>query len=267
MNAPGRLSQSLVRLRNELSERDLAILQSVSDLRFVTGRQLQVMHFDGAHQTAAAAARSCRRVLGRLSDLQVLRRLERQVGGVRAGSAAFVYGVGPAGFRLIDESRSRQGFREPSMTFLDHSLATSEVLTTVVGATKADGLQLVRYETEPGCWREIPGYGTGETLRPDLMVVVARGDTEWHWWVEVDLATEHLPSIVRKCRQYVRYWQSGIEQSRTQVFPRVAWLTTTPKRSSAMKQAISDVDGGIGLFEVGLLDRPLDVLVPERSDA
>src|SRR5687768_17285305 len=101
MRPPRERGGSVARLRASLSDRDLAVLRSVADLRYVTGKQLQTLHFDGDHQTDLTAARTCRRVLERLSDLAVLRRLERTVGGVRAGSGAYVYGLGPAGHRLL----------------------------------------------------------------------------------------------------------------------------------------------------------------------
>jgi hypothetical protein len=44
-------------------------------------------------------------------------------------------------------------------------------------------------------------------------------------------------------------------------------LTTGEPRAAAMRTAIRKLDEGIGLFEVGLLNRPLDVLVPEGSSA
>jgi hypothetical protein len=255
----------LSRLRASLSDRDLAILHSVSDLRFLTARQLQVLHFDGDHHTPLTAARTCRRVLERLSDLGVLRRLDRVIGGVRAGSGSFVYGLGPAGHRLLADGRARHGFREPSLTFLDHTLAVAGLLTTIVGAAKRDDLQLVRHETEPAVWRSVPGYGTAETLRPDLLLVVARGAMEWHWFVEVDLASEHGPAVARKCRQYLRYYQSGREQALHEIFPKVAWLTTTSRRADQLRTLTREVAGDLPLFEVGLLGEPLPVLLPDEG--
>jgi hypothetical protein len=246
-----------------VSDRDLAVLRSVADLRYVTGTQLQTLHFDGDHQSDLTAARTCRRVLERLTDLSVLRRLERRVGGVRAGSGAFVYGLGPAGHRLLGDGRDRQGFREPSTTFLSHTLAVAGVVASLVAASKQDRCQLLHCETEPKCWRLIPDYGANaETLRPDLLVVIAHGDMEWHWFIEVDLATEHGPAVARKCRQYQRYFDSGREQAERGIFPKVGWLTTTSERAQRLRAITTEVSPDVPLFEVGLLGDPLPTLVP-----
>ena len=265
MSVPIHRAASLARLRTALSDRDLAVLQSVAELRYVTAGQLQTLHFDGAHETPLTAARTCRRVLQRLTDLAVLRRLDRVIGGVRAGSGAFVYSVGPSGHRLLADGRQRHGFREPSATFLDHTLAVSGVVATVVAAAKQGDVQLVSYETEPACWRSIPGYGS-DTLRPDLLLVLARGDMEWHWWVEVDLGTEHGPAVTRKCHQYLRYFQAGREQAERGIFPKVAWLTTTSRRVDQLRMLAADVAADPPLFEVGLLGQPLPLLVPGPED-
>jgi hypothetical protein len=262
----GRAS-SVAQLRSQLSNRDLAIVSSVTEFRFLTGRQLQVLHFDGQHNTTASSARSCRRVLNRLTSLHILQRLDRRVGGIRAGSASFVYCLDFAGHRLTASGRERHGHWQPSQTFMDHALAIADLFVRVVIASHAGRLQLVRYETEPQTWRTIPGYGTNDILRPDLSLVLTHGELEYHWRVEVDLATEHAGTIRRKCEQYLRYWQSGAAGDDAEVFPRVAWLTTSPTRADRIREIAEQAQGDVPLFEVGLLDRPLDVLLPDRGSA
>lgn len=266
MSPYGGKAKPLARLRTGLSDRDLAILHSVAELRYVTARQLQVLHFDGDHQTTLTAARTCRRVLERLTDLGVLRRLERVIGGVRAGSGSFVYGLGPSGHRLVEDGRARQGFREPSTTFLSHTLGVAGLLASVVAASKQDRCQLLHYETEPICWRLIPDYGSNtETVRPDLLLVLARGEMEWHWFVEVDLGTEHGPAVTRKCRQYRRYFDSGREQAERGIFPKVAWLTTTSERLKKLRAICNEASPDLPMFEVGLLGDPLPTLLPDEG--
>src|SRR5437870_4997317 len=96
--------------QENLSDRDLAVIRSVRQHRFLTARQIEEFHFT-THATDQAGARVCRRVLARLTRERLLARLERRVGGVRAGSASFVYALGPIGSRLLDENRRR--FTEP----------------------------------------------------------------------------------------------------------------------------------------------------------
>src|SRR6266851_903019 len=107
--------QQLQRLRSDLSERDLAILRSVHHLHFLSATQLQRLHFPSTSHTPLGAVRSCRRVLARLVDCRALIRLERRIGGVRAGSASFVYSLGPVGQRLLADEAPRRRRQEPSL--------------------------------------------------------------------------------------------------------------------------------------------------------
>src|SRR5207247_2442265 len=108
----GRLG--LERLRDEVSERDLAIVRSVREHRFLAAGHIEALHF-ADHASFDSAARISRRVLARLTRQRLLNRLERRVGGVRAGSASYIYALGPVGGRLIDGRRHR--VTEPSRLF------------------------------------------------------------------------------------------------------------------------------------------------------
>src|SRR5919201_2372321 len=150
--------RGLVQLRDRLSERDLEVIRSIAEHRFLTTRQIEALHF-ADHATELAGARVCRRVLARLSDERLLARLERRVGGVRAGSASFVYALGPVGGRLIDGQRRR--LIEPSTTFLTHTLAVAQAHVELVEATRTGQLELLSADIEPNCWRRYIGAGGG----------------------------------------------------------------------------------------------------------
>jgi Replication-relaxation len=166
---------------------------------------------------------------------------------------------------LVESGQDRHGHWQPSRTFLDHFLAIADLFVSVMAASNAGQLQLVRYETEPKTWRTIPGYGMSDTLRPDLLLVLGHGELEYHWRIEVDLASEHAATIQRKCQQYLRYWQSGAAGDSSEVFPRVAWLTTSVARAERIREVAEQVQGDVPLFEVGLLKRPLEVMLPDRG--
>src|SRR5437016_3555684 len=91
----------LEQLREQLSERDLAVLRSVQEHRFLTALHLQELHFTD-HSSPEAQARIRRRVLARLTRDRLLARLDRRVGGIRGGSGSYVYGLGQVGGRLLD---------------------------------------------------------------------------------------------------------------------------------------------------------------------
>src|ERR1700691_419567 len=119
--------RQLSEVEKNLLGRDLAIIDMVAELRLMTGRQIESIFFPvGVHDSTDAASRSCRRALNRLAGQRVLVRLSRQIGGIRAGSGAYVYGIGPVGHRLLNRDSSRPRYREPSALFIEHTLAAAD---------------------------------------------------------------------------------------------------------------------------------------------
>jgi hypothetical protein len=109
---PGRpymSARGVAQTRERLSGRDLAIIRQVAGLRLMSAKQIQAVHFpDAAHDNEQAATRARQRVLERLTRERLLIRLERRIGGVRAGSAGFVLALGPVGQRVLAASGSRR---------------------------------------------------------------------------------------------------------------------------------------------------------------
>ncbi|HLX87620.1 MAG TPA: replication-relaxation family protein, partial [Acidimicrobiales bacterium] len=107
--------RELERLRDDLSGRDLAIVGQVAEFRLMSAGQIRAVHFAlSEHDNELAAARACQRVLARLVRDRLLVRLERRVGGVRAGSASFVYGLAPVGQRVLALRGPRRRYHEPT---------------------------------------------------------------------------------------------------------------------------------------------------------
>lgn len=224
-------------LRARLSERDMAIVESISEHRFVTARQIEELHFS-EHSSDLAGARVCRRVLARLNRDRVVARLVRRVGGIRAGSASYVYALGPIGSRLLDDGRRR--LVEPSALFLDHTLAVAETHVQLVKAARIGQLELASVEVEPRCWRRYLGAsGAPEIVRPDLYVVTTSDAFEDCWFLEVDRGTESPAALIRKCRAYETYWRSGAEQQTWGAFPIVVWIVPNPERQRRIEVLIA----------------------------
>lgn len=92
----------LLRLATDLGERERTAVELVAKLRLISHAQLaSLLGSADGHASAASTARSVRRTLARLTALGVLARLERRVGGLRAGSGGYVYYLGPVGQRLL----------------------------------------------------------------------------------------------------------------------------------------------------------------------
>lgn len=239
---------SVRELRARLAERDLAVVARVAELRLLSGRQIEAVHFPHeAHASAETAARHCRRVLARLVRDRVLVRLARQVGGVRAGSGSFLYALGPVGQRLLNEERPRSRRYEPSAAFVEHQLAVSQLVVDLTLAARRGEIELLAVQGEPACWRAVSAVGR-VVLRPDLFLAVAAAELEYRWFVEVDRGTHHLPAVRRKARLYESYYRSGVEQASHGVFPRVLWITPDTTRTARLREAL-----GGGEFSGGLL--------------
>lgn len=231
-------------LKDQLVARDHELLDSVDKYRLLTTKQVQRLHFDIAHPTPAAAARACIRALNRLQNLGVVKPLQRRIGGVRAGSAGFVWFVGPAGERLLrdrslDGRSGRRNYREPSRHFVDHTLAVSELAVTSIEASRNGTFDLLRIQTEPASWQaSLSRFGTAQTLKPDLRLVTASGDYEHHWFIELDLDTEHLPVIVRQCEAYHAHRATGRYQAEHGLYPAVLWVVPTEQRRRQLVRKI-----------------------------
>jgi hypothetical protein len=138
---------------------------------------------------------------------------------------------------MVGAPRGR--FKQPSARFLDHRLSVADCYVRLVTAQHAGQLELLEAAPEPDSWRPFLGPGgVPELLKPDLAVVTASGDYEDVWFIEIDRATESLPTIVAKCQQYERYRRSGREQERAGVFPLVVWVTPDERRAEQIDRAI-----------------------------
>jgi hypothetical protein len=240
-------------------------------LRLAGAGHLERLHFrEGSPVTQG---RRCRRVLQRLTDHHLIGRLERRVGGVRAGSAGFIYRIAPKGLQVLDllgdgSGASYRRRPEPSRHLGDHTLAGTELYVALVEAERAGRLEVLRHEPEPNCWRTYLGHGGQRVvLRPDGLVVTAapEGQTEHWWFVEVDLGTEAPTTIRSKVHAYQAYAATGQEQAAHGVFPRVAFLTTTERRAAVLDRAIRSVPGADSLCSVGLLSDAMAVIGPQSQ--
>lgn len=240
----------IAHLAERLSERDLTILACLDRFRLLTSRHLQRLHF-ADHSSDLAGARACNRAMERLRDLGVVDSLDRRIGGVRRGSASYVWQLAAAGERYLRATEGhshRRRFMEPGGTFVNHTLAVNDVVVGLIEATRANEPRLAELVAEPANWRSYLGAGGDiQWLKPDLYVVLhgrdADGDYEEHLFLEIDLGTEHLPRIQTKCRTYAAYAATGAYQAQHAVFPKVIWLSEVKARRKALRVAITTASG------------------------
>jgi len=230
-------------LLTRLSERDVAVLQSLRDHRLLTTNHLRRLHFAFGHAGEPAAAAATMRVLARLEHHGLVARLERRIGGVRSGSSGITWQLGATGERLLRRMHGetkRRRYLEPSSAFTAHTLAVAELAVRLQELRDRHQLELVNLEPEPTCWRSFTGaHGTVEWLKPDIYAVTASSEYEDHWMIEADLATEHPPVVVRKAKLYQRYATTGAHQTRHGLFPAVIWVVPTDARRKALEAAFA----------------------------
>lgn len=238
--APRATPARLAEIQACLSERDLAVLEAVAKLRVVCTRQVERLHFTTG--SPLSRGRAARRALAALAEDGLVVRLERQIGGVRAGSSGYLWSLGSTGQHLLDRrgpagGRQRRRPWTPSLSFLAHRLAITELYVELVEGSRAGRGELVRYDSEPDSWRSITGPTGGHLrLKPDAFAVLGLGDFEDAWFIEVDLATESPMALQRKCRTYITHYRTGREQAAWGVYPLVVFVVPHLARASVVRR-------------------------------
>ncbi|PPF20830.1 replication-relaxation family protein [Rathayibacter sp. AY1A7] len=234
------------------TEPEQAVLRFLLEQRYATSRQL-ARAARARYGSDRSAARQTNRLLQKLGSVGLLHVLPRTVGGHAHGSSAGIWTITNRGARLAgnsnaDPEQRKKRYRRdqyPSLTFLEHTLAISELRVQLAELEDSKRLKVESITPEPTCWRPYLGpAGQRLFLKPDLAVITSTPDGyEDHWFLEVDLATENPARIAAKCRQYQHYRRSGLEQRRTGLFPAVVWITPTTRRRDQLTHRITSEPG------------------------
>lgn len=263
-----RITDRLAGVDERLSARDRDLIQTVGRLRLVSAEQLERLWFSEISESATRQRR-VRRVLGRLVEHGLVHRLERRIGGVRAGSSGNVYRLAPDGERLLaywrgDGLGRARGLYEPGEAYVAHTLAVGDLYVRLVEAERAGRVEVIEHQAEPQCWRSFTGLGgRALILRPDSYVRlgVGAGEFELRAFIEVDRATVGSVALTRKHRAYLDYVRSGREQAAHGGVPAVVWVTTDQRRVELLDR----VAAGLGtdakrLFFATTSERAMGVL-------
>lgn len=228
-------------LDGRLSPRDWTVVETVNLLQVASGQQLERLCFAGLpNERSRTVTRS--RVLGRLVRERVLVPVGRRVGGSGRGSTVQAFALDTAGRQLLVRRQLAEAqqvrVRRPGVPggrTIRHRLAVSELYTELTEQARFDGLTVATFKAEPAAWWP---NGTGGPLKPDAYVVLARGDgVRDHWWVEVDLATESLPTVRAKVAAYLDFRRRG-ERGPDDVLPWLLISTVGARRRAAIAQLV-----------------------------
>lgn len=226
-------------LSDRLSNRDWTILDTVKNCRTMTGTQIERACFADLAGRSRSVVRW--RVLKRLVDWRVLMPLVRRIGGPAHGSAAAAYTLDTAGqalARLRDNEHGHLPARRPVVPgerFLRHTLAISELYVQFTEAARDHSFSLDTFTVEPACW--LPD-GLGSWLKPDAFLVLSAEQVSDDWFIEVDLATEHIPALRRKLESYLDFHARG-QLGLNNIMPRVLICVPDTHRRDAV-QALLD---------------------------
>lgn len=260
-------SARLEHIASHLTDIDLSVVRLVAAARLCSGAQLEQLYWPEG--TPASRARQARRELARLTGWRLLDRLPRRVGGVRAGSRGFVYSLGPAGARLLarQEGRRVRRLNAPGDRYINHTLAISGIYTETVIACRTGRAELLGFQFEPECWARFPGaWGVTLTLKPDAGLQLGVGEYAYSFLLEMDMATESLPTVERKARRHLDYYRSGEARRLRGISPRVVWIAPNTERAQRI-QSVLDRLGDVAhkLFTITTAEQAVQLLTGGRS--
>lgn len=233
----------LFALSAKLSEREFAIIESVEMLGLVTGDQIERLHFSQLSQVTRLRVRQ--RVLRRLTASRALIAFGRRVGGVGGGSAGFVYGLDVAGVRLMRQRQGLSGAMRPhrrslpGLQLLRHMLDVAELYVRLTEASRTEGFAVAAFTAEPASWWRDQ---SGTVIKPDAHAELAAHGYADHWWIEVDRATESVPTVLRQLWVYLEFAARG-QAGPDGVIPGVLVTVPTDARCAALSDALSRLAG------------------------
>jgi hypothetical protein len=256
----------LADLERSLAPRERAVIESLDRLRVATTAQLKRLNF--ADLTEASAARQAPATLARLAAHRVACKLDRQLGGARAGSKAAVWSLDAAGQRLASACGPAGGRLTrrpwtPSLAFLAHRLAVSECFVSLTERCRDGACELLDFDAEPLSWRRYTSaYGGVSILKPDAFVRLAVGEFERGAFIEIDRATEARSTLTGKLRAYRQFWETGREQERRGYFPRIVFAVPHEDRKAVLVDlCAAQPEESWPLWRVVLADDLTDALI------
>ena len=222
----------LADLAQSLGPEERLVLGHLATMRLSTATQLQAL----AGVDSEAALRRFRRLLARMTEDRLVGRLERRIGGVRAGSAGFVYRLDIAGQRLVEPGPPGRRPWTPRPSWLAHALSVSQLYVEL--ATRPEA-KLLGFQAEPACWRPFrDGYGPSKVLKPDAFVHLQLAHGELLVYVEVDRGTESPATLSHKLEAYYRFWLSGGAEYTYGVMPLVVWSVPDTRRMEVIHRLL-----------------------------
>jgi hypothetical protein len=227
-----------------------------------TGQQIQRLHF--ANLRGRNSARTARiKTIKRLRDARVITAFPRRIAGNERGSVPHIYALDTAGLRLIKqraglpESERFRRPRRPGILLEMHVIAVAEFYVQVVEASRRAGFAIAEFAGEPACWWR---DSSGMQLKPDAYLALRGPGYVDHWWIEIDLDTEHTAMVERQISAYLTFAQRG-EPGPNDALPGVLLVAPTSDRCAKLENAVKRLDPAAGNYiTVTTMDAAISVL-------
>ncbi|MHB8169280.1 MAG: replication-relaxation family protein [Thermoleophilia bacterium] len=195
-----------------LTSRDVIIILSVYENRFLRRDQIQRLHFAGASHVACCVR------LKKLYENHFLDRVDRPATSVKSQA---VYALDKRGADVVAAAleinrhkiRWSRASNRVEWLFMDHTLAVSEfkVCLDVTLARRRE--EIFFYQRgDRSHLRRISVTGAKKkyfVVAPDAFFGIRSGRGKHIFFLEVDMGTETLSRFAEKVVAYKRYWKSG----------------------------------------------------------
>lgn len=253
-------------LKEKLTPRDEQILFELDKCQVMLTHQVQRLLFtDSAN--GEASNKACRRNLNKLSGYGLVGKLDRRIGGFKAGSSAHIWYLTEAGYRMLglyypDRVYKRKRFVEPSSLTLKHRATAVECYVQLMIMEQEGKLFAKNIELETASWRTYIHNGKKTNLKPDLFADIIRDGYEYLYFIEIDLATETMTDIIRQCERYHDYYEAQV--AKAELFPAVLWIVPNKKRKDLFIKVLKkQYEKAEHLFSVIAADELEDYMMAE----
>ena len=194
-----------------LTARDVMIILSVYENRFLRRDQIQRLHFADASITACCVR------LKKLYENRFLDRVGRPATSVKAQA---VYALDKRGTDVVAAAleinrhkiRWSRASNRVEWLFMEHTLAVSEFKVCLDVALAGRGEEIFFYQRgDRSHLRRISVTGSKKkyfVVAPDAFLGIQTGRGKCIFFLEVDMGTETLTRFAEKIVAYKRYWKS-----------------------------------------------------------
>lgn len=195
-----------------LTARDVSVILSVYENRFMRRDQIQRLYFASSSLQATSAR------LKKLSDHKFLDKLQRPIAG---GASQAVYALNRRGADVVSAAlqidghmvRWKRDNNRIEWLFMEHTLGVSEfkVCLDLALARRSEEIHfyqrgdrsLLRRVSDPS------GKKKYIVVAPDAFLGVQTERGNYIFFLEIDMGTETLKRFQEKVIAYKRYWKSG----------------------------------------------------------